>query len=53
MKAIGTGKEGFADGAAEESAFRQPQGLALSPNDDAIFVLMNDPHELVVFERDA
>lgn len=36
-----------------EALGRLPQGVALSPNDDAIFVLMNDPHELVVFERDA
>jgi len=36
-----------------EALGRLPQGLALSPDDDAIFVLMNDPHELVVFERDA
>ena len=38
---------------ASEALGRLPQGLELSPNDDAIYVLMNDPHELVVFERDA
>ncbi len=37
---------------ASEPLGRLPQGLALSPDDDAIYVLMNDPHELVVFERD-
>lgn len=38
LKAVGTGREGFADGAAEESAFRQPQGLALSADGRTLFV---------------
>ncbi|MGI8926037.1 MAG: thioredoxin-like domain-containing protein [Tepidiformaceae bacterium] len=37
-RAIGTGAEGFADGAAEEAAFRQPQGLALSPDGTTLYV---------------
>lgn len=38
QKAIGTGQEGFADGAATEAAFRQPQGLALSPDGRTLYV---------------
>lgn len=38
LKSIGTGREGFADGAAEESAFRQPQGLALSEDGKTLYV---------------
>lgn len=35
---IGSGEEGFADGPAEEAMFRQPQGLALSPDGQALYV---------------
>ncbi|MFN0146221.1 MAG: thioredoxin-like domain-containing protein [Dehalococcoidia bacterium] len=38
QKAIGSGVEGFADGAASEAAFRQPQGLALSGDGRTLFV---------------
>ena len=37
-QAIGSGKEGFADGAAAEASFRQPQGLALSGDGRTLFV---------------
>ncbi len=37
-QAIGSGKEGFADGAANEATFRQPQGLALSPDGNTLYV---------------
>ena len=37
-QAIGSGKEGFADGSAGEVAFRQPQGLALSADGRTLFV---------------
>jgi len=37
-QAIGTGKEGFADGGPAEAAFRQPQGLALSADGKTLFV---------------
>ena len=37
-RVIGTGKEGFADGGAEEAAFRAPQGLALSPDGMTLYV---------------
>ncbi|MCK9519831.1 MAG: redoxin domain-containing protein, partial [Dehalococcoidia bacterium] len=37
-RAIGTGAEGFADGTAHEAAFRQPQGVALSPDGRTLFV---------------
>ena len=36
--AIGSGKEGFADGAAGEASFRQPQGLALSEDGRTLYV---------------
>ena len=36
--AIGSGIEGFADGAANEATFRQPQGLALSPDGNTLYV---------------
>ena len=36
--AIGSGLEGFADGAANEATFRQPQGLALSPDGKTLYV---------------
>jgi DNA-binding beta-propeller fold protein YncE len=35
-----------------EALGRLPQGLELAPDDRALFVLMNDPNELVVFDRD-
>lgn len=38
QEAVGTGQEGFADGAANEAQFRQPQGLALSPDGKTLFV---------------
>ena len=37
-RAIGTGEEGFADGAAEEATFRQPQGLDLSDDGRTLYV---------------
>jgi len=37
-QAIGSGKEGFADGAASEAEFRQPQGLALSADGRTLYV---------------
>lgn len=36
--AIGSGKEGFADGDATEAEFRQPQGLALSSDGKTLYV---------------
>ncbi|MBA4180696.1 MAG: hypothetical protein C0506_08930 [Anaerolinea sp.] len=36
--AIGSGKEGFADGPAAEASFRQPQGLALSEDGRTLYV---------------
>ncbi|MCZ2108141.1 MAG: redoxin domain-containing protein [Dehalococcoidia bacterium] len=38
QQAIGDGKEGFADGAADEAEFRQPQGLGLSTNGETLYV---------------
>ena len=37
---------------ASEPLGRLPEGLAPSPEDDAIHVLINDPNERVVFKRD-
>jgi DNA-binding beta-propeller fold protein YncE len=36
--AIGSGKEGFEDGGPADSSFRQPQGLALSPDGKTLYV---------------
>ena len=36
--AIGSGKEGFADGSIGEATFRQPQGLALSPDGRRLYI---------------
>lgn len=38
IEAIGTGEEGFADGAAGEALFRQPQGVALSEDGRTLYV---------------
>jgi DNA-binding beta-propeller fold protein YncE len=38
VRAIGSGKEGFADGGPAEAAFRQPQGLALSDDGKTLYV---------------
>ncbi len=38
QEAIGDGKEGFADGAANEAEFRQPQGLGLSDDGKTLYV---------------
>ncbi|MGE5596206.1 MAG: hypothetical protein ACM3S1_09250, partial [Hyphomicrobiales bacterium] len=38
QQAIGTGEAGFADGAAGEATFREPQGLALSDDGKTLFV---------------
>lgn len=35
---IGSGEEGYQDGTFEEAAFRQPQGLALSPDGKILYV---------------
>jgi DNA-binding beta-propeller fold protein YncE len=38
IQAIGSGKEGFEDGGPTEASFRQPQGLALSPDGTTLYV---------------
>lgn len=38
LRAFGSGQEGFADGAPDEAAFRQPHGMALSPDGKTLFV---------------
>lgn len=38
VRAFGSGKEGFADGAPGEATFRQPQGLALSVDGRTLYV---------------
>lgn len=38
IRAFGSGKEGFADGAPSEAAFRQPHGLALEADGGTLFV---------------
>jgi DNA-binding beta-propeller fold protein YncE len=50
QKSIGTGKEGFADGAANEAAFRQPQGLALSPDGKTLYVADTRNHAIRVVD---
>ena len=46
LKAIGTGSEGFADGAANESSFRQPQGLTLSEDGATLYVADTRNHAI-------
>lgn len=46
QKAIGTGQEGFADGAANEAQFRQPQGLALSQDGKTLYVADTRNHAI-------
>jgi len=43
---IGTGEEGFADGAANEARFRQPQGLGLSANGRTLYVADTRNHAI-------
>ncbi|MEP6871526.1 MAG: thioredoxin-like domain-containing protein [Anaerolineaceae bacterium] len=44
--AIGSGVEGFADGAANEASFRQPQGLAISPDGKTLYVADTRNHAI-------
>ncbi len=44
--AIGSGKEGFADGGPREAAFRQPQGLALSADGETLYVADTRNHAI-------
>jgi thiol-disulfide isomerase/thioredoxin len=46
QRAIGDGKEGFADGAANEAEFRQPQGLALSTDGKTLYVADTRNHAI-------
>lgn len=46
QKAVGTGQEGFADGAAGEAQFRQPQGLALSQDGKTLYVADTRNHAI-------
>ena len=46
QKAVGTGEEGFADGAANEAQFRQPQGLALSADGKTLYVADTRNHAI-------
>lgn len=50
IQAIGDGKEGFADGAATEAEFRQPQGLALSIDGKTLFVADTRNHAVRAVE---
>jgi thiol-disulfide isomerase/thioredoxin len=43
---IGAGHEGFDDGAFEEAAFRQPQGLALSSDGNILYVADTRNHAI-------
>jgi hypothetical protein len=45
-RAIGSGKEGFADGEAYEAAFRQPQGLALTSDGATLYVADTRNHAI-------
>lgn len=46
QKAVGTGQEGFADGAPNEAQFRQPQGLSLSADGKTLFVADTRNHAI-------
>ncbi len=46
LKAVGTGKEGFADGGADEATFRQPQGITLSDDGKTLYVADTRNHAI-------
>ena len=46
QRAIGSGDEGFADGAASEAEFRQPQGLSLSEDGQTLYVADTRNHAI-------
>ncbi len=46
QQAFGSGKEGFADGAANEAEFRQPQGLALSADGQTLYIADTRNHAI-------
>lgn len=50
VKAIGSGKEGFADGEPTDSSFRQPQGLALSADGKRLYVADTRNHAVRAVE---
>ncbi|MEX2081082.1 MAG: thioredoxin-like domain-containing protein, partial [Dehalococcoidia bacterium] len=50
VEAIGGGEEGFADGTFSEARFRQPQGLALSPGGDLLYVADTRNHAVRVVD---
>ncbi|MGH2609932.1 MAG: thioredoxin-like domain-containing protein, partial [Tepidiformaceae bacterium] len=49
-RAIGTGAEGFADGAGEEATFRAPQGLGLSEDGETLYVADTRNHAVRAVE---
>lgn len=46
QQAIGNGEEGFADGAANEAKFSQPQGVALSEDGSVLYVADTRNHAI-------
>ncbi len=53
VRAFGTGKEGFADGAPGEAAFRQPHGVALSADGATLFVADTRNHAIRAIDLDS
>ncbi len=41
---IGTGAPGWTDGSFDEAAFRRPQGMALSPDGDTLYIADRENH---------
>lgn len=44
IEVIGTGGEGLADGGFEEATFKRPQGMALSPDGDTLYIADRENH---------
>ena len=49
---IGTGVEGLADGGFGEATFRRPQGMALSPDGDTLYIADRENHVIRAADLD-
>lgn len=53
LRAFGSGEEGFADGMPAEAAFRQPHGMALSPDGATLYVADTRNHAVRAIDLDS
>lgn len=52
IEVIGTGVEGLADGGFGEATFRRPQGMALSPDGDTLYIADRENHVIRAADLD-